>query len=138
MPTNSFTIRENNTTYTFKYADYISKITVAGETITPPSSLSAARASMSWDVNPGAETHTGTQSFSVEYSLSEKSIVSIGNNVINSIGSYPRLCNQWNRTGFVYITIDTNASAQYTKGNVVYTATSGTYTSTITITCSGV
>lgn len=135
---NSFTVRENNTTYTFRYSDFINSITAGGTTITSPSSLSAAKASMSWDVNPGAETHTGNQSFSIEYSLSEKSTVSIGNIVISSSGDYPRLCNQWNRAGSAYIKINTNANAEYTKGGVVYTAVSGVYTSTITVTCTGV
>ena len=135
---NSFTVRENNITYTFRYADYINSITAGGTTISAPSSLSAAKASMSWDVDPEANTHTGTQTFSVEYTLSSKSTVSIGDNIITSSGSYPTQCNQWNRAGSAYIKINTNAKAEYTTGGVVYTATSGVYTSTITVTCTGV
>lgn len=138
LSNNSFTNRENNTTYTFQYADYINSITVAGEALSSPSSLSGARTSMTWDVNPGAGTHTGDQTFSIEYSLSEKSTVSIGTNTINNKANYPKLCNQWNRAGSAYIKIDTNANAEYTKGGVVYTAVSGVYTSTITVTCTGV
>lgn len=134
----SFTIRENQTTYTFQYSDFVKSITAGGNTISNPASLSSAKASLSWDVNPGAGTHTGNQSFSVLYSLSSKSKVSIGNNVINNVAQYPNLCNQWNRSGSVYVKIDTNANAEYTKGGVVYTAASGVYTSTITVTCTGV
>ena len=134
----SFTTRENQTTYTFKYADFISSISAAGNTISSPASLSLAKASMAWDVNPGAGTHTGNQTFTVQYCMSAKSTVSIGNTVINNSSNYPKLCNQWNRSGSVYIKIDTNANAEYTKGGVVYTATSGVYTSTITVTCTGV
>lgn len=134
----SFTIRENQTTYTFQYSDFINSITAGENTISSPASLSAAKASLSWDVNPGAGTHTGNQSFSVDYSMNETSIVSIGNNVISSKSNYPDLCNQWNRAGSVYIKIDTNANAEFTKGGVVYTAVSGVYTSTITVTCTGV
>ena len=134
----SFTIRENGNTYTFKYSDFITKITAAGTTINSPASLSAATASMSWTVNPSAGTHTGNQEFSIDYSLSQKSTVSIGNNVITNSNRYPDLCNQWNRAGSAYIKIDTNANAEYTQGGVVYTAASGVYSSTITITCEGV
>ena len=134
----SFTVRENQTTYTFKYSDFITKITAGENTINSPSSLSAAKASLSWTVNPRAGTHTGNQTFSVEYALSTKSTVSIGNTVITSSGSYPTLCNQWNRAGSVYIKIDTNANAGYTIGGTVYTAVSGVYTSTIIVRCSGV
>ena len=70
--------------------------------------------------------------------MNETSIVSIGNNVISSKSNYPDLCNQWNRAGSVYIKIDTNANAEFTKSGVVYTAVSGVYTSTITVTCTGV
>ncbi|MBR6086066.1 MAG: hypothetical protein IKP61_10725 [Spirochaetales bacterium] len=134
----SFTTRNANTTYTFQYSDFIKRITAEGNTINNPASLSSAKASLSWDVNPGAGTHTGDQSFSVLYSLSSKSKVSIGNNVISDSNNYPNLCNQWNRSGSVYIKINTNANAEYTKGGVVYTAASGVYTSTITVTCTGV
>lgn len=133
----SFTIRENGNTYTFKYSDFITKITAEGTIINSPASLSAATASLSWVVNPGADTHTGSQTFSIDYSMSQTSKVSIGNNVIDNISEYPTLCNQWNRAGSAYIKIDTNANAEYTQGGVVYTAASGVYTSTITITCEG-
>ena len=134
----SFTVRENQTTYTFKYSDYITKFTVAGTTINSPSTLSSAKASMSWNVDPGADTHTGTQTFSIEYALSSKSTVSIGDTVITSSGNYPTICNQWNRAGSAYIVINTNANAEFTKNNIVYTAVSGVYVSTITVTCTGV
>ena len=135
---NSFTIRENNTTYTFQYADFINSITAGETTISAPLSLSAAKASLSWDVDPGAETHTGKQTFSIEYSMSSKSIVRIGDAVVSSIGDFPNVCNQWNRAGSAYIKINTNANAEFTKSGVVYTAASGIYTSTITVTCTGV
>ena len=134
----SFTTRSNNITYTYKYSDFIKKITAGATVINAPATLSAAKASMSWTVNPGAGTHTGNQTFTVDYSMSQKSTVSIGNDVINNSNEYPDLCNQWNRAGSAYITIDTNANAEYTQGGVVYTATSGVYSSTITITCEGV
>ena len=133
----SFTMRENNITYTFKYSDFIKKITPGdGSPINSPATLSAAKASMSWTVNPGEGTHTGSQTITIDYSMSQTSTVNIGNNVISS--NYPDLCNQWNRAGSAYIKIDTNANAEYTQGGVVYTATSGVYSSTITITCEGV
>ena len=134
----SFTTRSNNTTYTFQYSDFIKKITAPGTTINSPSSLSAAKASMSWTANPGTGTHTGNQTITIDYSMSSKSVVSIGNNVISTAADYPSLCNQWNRAGSAYIKIDTNVNAEYTEGGIVYTATSGVYTSTITVTCTGV
>ena len=134
----SFTTRSNNITYTYKYSDFIKKITAGATVINSPATLSAAKASMSWTVNPGAGTHTGNQTFSVDYSMSQKSTVSIGNDVINNSNDYPDLCNQWNRAGSAHIKIDTNANAEYTQGGVVYTAASGVYSSTITITCEGV
>lgn len=133
----SFTTRENGNTYTFKYSDFIKKITAGGTTINSPASLSAATASMSWTVNPGAGTHTENQTFSIDYSMSQKSTVSIGAEVIDNSINYPNLCNQWNRAGSAYIKIDTNANASYTQNGTEYTAESGIYTSTITITCTG-
>ena len=135
----SFVLRQNNNTYTYQYSDYISSMTATGTANTVPATLSAAKKTLSWTVNPGAETHTGSQSVGITYNLGTKSVVSIGNNVINSgNNNYPSLCNQWNRSGTAYIKVDINANAEYTVGGTVYTAVSGIYRSTVTVTFTGV
>ena len=71
--------------------------------------------------------------------MSSKSIVSIDNNVISSgNSSYPSLCNQWNRSGTAYVKLDINANAEFNVGGTIYTATTGVYRSTITVSFTGV
>lgn len=133
----SFTIRDNNTTYKFKYSDYITKMATNGGAGSAVASLANARTTLSWEVNPGAGTHTGTQSFDVTYNLSSKSKVLVGDSQISS-SQYPSVCNQWNRSGTAYIKLNIDANAEYNVNNTIYTATSGIYRSTIIVTCTGV
>ena len=137
VESSSFTVRDNNTTYKYKYSDYITKMATNGGAGSAVASLANARATLSWEVNPGAGTHTGSQSFEVVYNLSSKSKVSVGNNEI-SANQYPSICNQWNRSGTAYIKLNIDANAEFRVNNTSYTAASGIYRSTIIVTCTGV
>ena len=134
----SFTTRENNKTYKFKYSDYITKMATNGGAGSAVASLANAKATLTWTVNPSTGQHTSNQSFDVTYNMSSKSVVSVNNNVINNANQYPSMCNQWNRSGTAYIKLDIDANAEFRVNNTTYTATSGIYRSTVTVTCTGV
>lgn len=137
IESNSFTIRENNKTYKFKYSDIVTSISTNGGASSVPASLAAARTTLSWDVNPGAGTHTANQSFTVNYNMSSRSIVSVGDSVLSNQSQYPTVCNQWNRSGTAYIKMNIDANAEFSVNNTRYTASSGIYRSMITVTCTG-
>ena len=135
----NFTMRNNNTTYTYRYSDYISSFSATGSSAFAPTTIDQARKSLSWTVNPGNGSHTESQTVGITYNMSSKSIVSIDNNVISSgNSSYPSLCNQWNRSGTAYVKLDINANAEFNVGGTIYTATTGVYRSTITVSFTGV
>lgn len=133
----SFTIRDNNTTYKFKYSDYITKMAINDGAGSAVESLANAKATLSWTVNPLTGTHTDNQSFNVTYNMGNKSVVSVGNTIINNQNQYPSVCNQWNRSGTAYIKMNIDADADFEVNNETYTAVSGIYRSTVTVTCMG-